>query len=81
MPNIRGPRRCCGERRCVGFLLHKEFAGKLLHNSAFAIVLDEGVMLLGGPSGKGLEPVGVVAGAIVNGPFLHTVCNTVGKLQ
>ena len=41
-------------------------------------MLDEGVVLLSGAFGKGLEPVGIVGHAILVGPLLHAFGHGVG---
>ena len=38
-------------------------------------------MFLGGEAGHGLEPVGIVGGAMLQRPGLHTVGNLVGRVQ
>ena len=38
-------------------------------------------MLFGGEAGHGLEPVGEVGGAVLNGPVLHAFGNFVGGVQ
>ena len=42
-------------------------------------MLDEGVVFLSCGVGQRVEPVGVVGCAHVHGPFLHSLCNLVGK--
>ena len=49
--------------------------------SSLAVVLDEGVVLLGGAVGQRMKPVGVVARAAVDGPALHAFGHTIGELQ
>ena len=68
-----------GEAGSVGFLLHEEFAVEFLYHAPFAVMFDKGVVLFGGATGEGVEPVGVVAGAIFDGPLLHSCGNAVGE--
>ena len=42
-------------------------------------MLDECVVLFGGAIGERVEPVGVVACAVVNGPSFHALGHAVGK--
>ena len=67
-----------GERGGVGFLLHEQLAAEGLDHTALAVVFDEGVVLLGGTLGEGLEPVGVVGDAHLLGPLLHPFGDGVG---
>ena len=69
-----------GEGGGVGLLLHQQLAGELLHHPSLAVEVDEGIVLLGGRLGKGLEPVGVVSGAVVDCPALHAVGYGVGDV-
>ena len=68
------------EARRVGFLLDQQLATEFLDDAALAVVLDEGVMLLGRALRQGVEPVRVVRGAFLEGPFLHTRRDGVGCL-
>ncbi len=67
-----------GERAGVGFLLHEQLARELFYHSALAVVLYEGVVLLGGALGQRLEPVRVVRHAVLLGPLLHAGGHGVG---
>ena len=67
------------KRGGVWLLLDKEFAGELFHHASLAIVLDEGVVLLGGAFRQGLKPVGIVGHSVVDGPLLHAGSDTVGN--
>ncbi len=67
-----------GEARGVRLLLDEELAVEFLYDAAFAVVLDESVMFLGGCFGQRLEPVGVVACAHVDGPLFHSLGNRFG---
>ena len=42
---------------------------------------DEAVVLLTGDAGQGLEPVGVMGGALLDGPALHDAGHHVGHFQ
>ena len=66
-----GPQAAGGEAGGVGLAL-VQLLGTQLHAYAVRTVAgDEAVVLLGGEAGHGLEPVGVVGGAVFNGPILH----------
>ena len=41
-------------------------------------MVNEGIVFFSGGLGEGLKPVGVVAGAVVNGPALHSFGHLVG---
>ncbi len=70
-----------GEAGSVRLLLHEEFAGKFLDYAPLAVVLDKGVVFLGGASRQGCEPVGVVTHSVVKRPLLHPGCHAVGELE
>ena len=74
MQNIHVPRKCCGYRR---WGKKKQLAREFLYHAALAIVLYEGVVLLGSTFGKGLEPVCIVSNAILNSPLLDTCCHRI----
>ena len=62
-----------GERRGVGLLLDEQFAAEVLHHASLAIVLHEGIVLLGSTLRQWLEPVGIVGGTHLQGPLFHTL--------
>ena len=66
------------ERACVRLLLYEQLARELLYHSALAVVLDEGVVLLGCALGERLEPVCVVSDAVLVCPLLHAFSHSVG---
>ena len=67
-----------GEGGGVGFAL-AEFLGTEFHDHAvLAVAGDEAVVLFGGEAGHGLEPVGVVGGALLDRPVLHGVGDLTG---
>ena len=47
-------------------------------HAVLAVAGDEAVVLLGGEAGHGLKPVGVVGGALFNGPVLHRAGDLAG---
>ena len=66
-----GPQAAGGEAGGIGLALG-QLLGTQLHPHALRTVgRDEAVVLLGGVAGHGLEPVGIVGGAVFNGPVLH----------
>ena len=67
-----------GEARGVGLLLHEQLARELLYHASLAVVLYEGVVLLGRAFRKRLEPVRVVRGSVLLGPLLHAFGHGVG---
>ena len=69
-----------GERRGIGLLLNKQLASKLLYHTALAIVLDEGVVLLGRSFRQRLEPVCIVCHSILGSPLLHALSHNIGNL-
>ena len=68
------------EARRVGLALHQVGAGEVEHHPALPVRRDQRVVLLGGESGKRLEPVGEVGGAVLDGPVLHRGRHHVGHL-
>ena len=70
-----------GERGGVGLLLHKEFTGEVFDHAALAVVLHEGVVFLGRALGEGLEPVGIMRDAHLDGPLLHALCDGIGGVH
>ena len=75
-----GAYAAAGEAGCVGLLLNEQLPAEFFNHAALAVVLDEGVVLLGGALGEGLDPVGKVCGAVLHGPVAHTGCNGVCHL-
>jgi len=69
-----------GEARRVGLGLHQLAARKREHHVPGAVGVGEGVVLLGRRAREGLEPVGVVRGALLDGPVLHGRGDDVGGL-
>ena len=62
-------------------MLHKEFAGEVFDHAALAVVLHEGVVFLGGALGEGLEPVGIMRDAHLDGQLLHALCDGIGGVH
>ena len=77
----RGAQAAGGEARGVGLALYELLAREGHDGRAVAAGVQERVMLLARDAGEGLEPVGVVRGALFNGPFLHGVGDDVGNLD
>ena len=65
----------------VGLALDEFLAGEAHDGAAVAGGIEEAVVLLGGDAGKRLEPVRVVRGALLDGPFLHGMGDDVGDLK
>ncbi len=65
----------------VGLALDKFLTGELHQDAAFRGRGDEGIVLFGGDSGQGLEPVRVVGRTLLDGPILHGVGNNLGHLE
>ena len=55
----------------IGLTADEHLAREFVDDAAFAGGAQEGVMLFGGQAGHGLEPVGVVRGALADGPVFH----------
>ena len=68
---VGGPEAAGGEGGGVWLSHDQLLAGELKQGSAVLRRREEGVVLLGGDAGKGLEPVGVVGSALFHGPVLH----------
>ena len=67
-----GPQSAGGKRRSVRFSLDQLFAGKLHQDRAVRSGSgDKRIMLLRRHACQGLEPVGIVGGALLDGPLLH----------
>ena len=76
-----GPQSAGGEGRSVGLALDQALAAEL-HDRASALCRGyEGIVLFGGDSGHGLEPVGVMGAAVLERPCLHGVGDAVGHVQ
>ena len=67
-----------GEGTGIGLALDQTLAGELGHGLAVAGGAEERVVLLGTAAGHGHEPVGVVGGAVGEGPLLHALRHRVG---
>ena len=70
-----------GEARCVGLALDKLLAAEGHDGGAIANGVQEAVVLFGRDAGKGLEPVRVMGGAVLDSPFLHSVSNDIRNLD
>ena len=68
------------ERRCVRFADDQVLAAEG-ENGLDAFGFEEGVVLFGGGTGKGLEPVRKVGGAAVDSPLLHGVGDFAGDAR
>ncbi len=62
-------------------MLHEELAREFFDNAAFAVVLHKGVVFFGSAVGQRVEPVGIVAGTVIDGPALHAFGNAVGHVE
>ena len=67
-----------GEGGGVRFALDQLLAGKLHNDLTGADGTDKGVMLFGGDTGQGLEPMGEMGRALLDRPILHGICHAVG---
>ena len=76
-----GAQAAGGEGGGVRLTLDELLAGKLHDGGAVRLGADKAVMLLTGDAGQRLEPVGVVGGALLNGPALHDAGHDVGDLK
>ena len=74
----RGADAARGEARRVGLALHQLLAAEFGDGRAGAGRAQEAVVLLGGQAGHRLEEVGVVGGAVLEGPVLHGAGDRVG---
>ena len=74
----RGAEAARGEARCIGLALDQFLAGELGDGVAVTSGCQETVVLLGGQAGEGIEDVGVVGGALLDGPVLHGQRHGVG---
>ena len=73
-----GAQAAGGEAGSVRFALDQLLAGELHDDAAVGRRGDEAVVLFGGDAGQGLEPMGKMGGAMLDGPILHGVCHSVG---
>ena len=77
----RGAQTAGGEAGRVRLALNQLLAGKLHDNAAACGGRDERVVLLRRDAGHGLEPVGKMRRAELNGPVLHGIGHNVGRSQ
>ena len=73
-----GAQTAGGEGGGVGLAPDQLLAGKLHDDLTAAHGSNEAVVLLGGDAGHGLEPVGVMGGALLDGPLLHGLGDLIG---
>ena len=79
-PGLKGgPQAAGGEGGGIGLAPGQLLAGELHDDGVVAGGSDEAVMLFGGDTGHGLEPVGIVGGAQLGGPVLHGGGDLVGN--
>ena len=76
-----GPQAAGGEGGGVGLAPDQLLAAELHDGLAAGGGRDEAVVLLGGVTGHGLEPVGEVGGAVFDGPVLHAFRDLIGGVQ
>ncbi len=74
----RGPEAAVREAGGVGLTLDERLAGELGDRGAVGVGLEEAVVLLGREPGQGIEDVGVVGRALLEGPVLHGRGDDVG---
>ena len=75
-----GAQAAGGEAGGVGLALHQLLAGKLHDDAAAIRGGKEAVVLFRVDSRHGLEPVGEMGGALLNGPILHGVGHHAGHM-
>ena len=75
----RGADAARGEAGSVRLALDQGAAGEFGHRAAVAIGSEEAVVLFGGQTGQGVEDVGVVRGALLDGPGLDGRGHGVGE--
>ncbi len=81
-PGLKGsPQSAGGEAGSIRLPLDKLLAGELHDDLAIIGGGNKAVVLFGGYTGHGLEPVGVMGDALFDGPVLHGVGHNVGHLQ
>ena len=66
-----------GEARCIGLALNELFAREFHNRRAIARRIEKSVVLFRRDARKGLEPVREMRGAMLEGPFLHAVGDSV----
>ena len=75
------PRKYCGYHHWGNWrhqvLLYEQFTAEVLYHTALAIMFHEGVVFLGCSLCQGLEPVGIVGGAHLQGPLFHTLSHCI----
>ena len=76
-----GTQAAGGEGRGVRLALNQLLALKFHNGSAIAHRGNKAIVLLGGNAGERLEPVGIMGGALFDGPVLHNTGNHVGHVQ
>ena len=76
-----GAQAARGEARRVGLALDELLARERHDGAAVLGGVDEAVVLLGGDAGEGLEPVGIMGRALLDGPLLHGVGDDVGHVD
>ena len=73
-PGLKGsPQAAGGEGTGIRLALDQLLAGELHNDLAPGLGGNEGIVLLGGNAGHGLEPVGIVGSALFHSPVLHGV--------
>ena len=77
----RGAQAAGGEARRIGLALDELLAREAHDGSSVAHRIEEAVVLLGRDARQRLEPMGVVGGALLDGPLLHRVGDDVGHLE
>ena len=76
-----GAQAAGGEAGGVRLAPHQLFAGKLHDGGAVLHGAHKAVVLFAGDAGEGLEPVGIVGGALFHGPVTHDAGHHVGQLD
>ena len=76
-----GAQSAAGERTRVGFAFDEFLAAEFHNHAAVLGGRDEGVVLLGGKSRHGLEPVREMGYALFDSPILHRVCDDVCRFE
>ena len=78
-PGLKGgPQAAGGEGGCVRLAPDQFLTGKLHDDLAAAYRRDKAVVLFRGDAGHGLEPVGIVGGALLHSPLLHGLGDLIG---
>ena len=68
------------ERGGVRLLLGEGFSVESLDDSTLAVIVDQGIVLLGGTLGQRLEPMRHMGDMVFHSPFLHTFGHSVSGL-